>query len=137
VYRVRDALRRLEAGEPSPVDMRGHKEAFFDALARDFNTPTALAALFEWLREANRRGAGVGDSDLREMLAVLGLERLEPLESTGDVDPQAAELLQRRQKAREERDFEEADRVREELLALGWEIRDGPQGSELIPILDA
>ena len=33
-------------------------EAFFDALANDFNTPTALASLFEWVREANRRGTG-------------------------------------------------------------------------------
>jgi len=29
-----------------------HKQAFFDALAHDFNTPTALGSLFEWVREA-------------------------------------------------------------------------------------
>jgi len=120
--------------------MARFKEAFFDALAQDFNTPKALAALFEWLREANRRGEGVGDSDMRAMLEVLGLDGLEPLESTGDleaIDPQAFALLQRRQAAREQRDFRQADRVRDELLALGWEIRDGPDGSELIPTFDS
>jgi len=136
VQRLRDALRRLDAGSPSPPDMAHHTEAFFDALANDFNTPAALAALFEWVREANRRGGGVGDSDLREMLAVLGLERLTALQAVGDpaaIDPQAAALLEERERARGERDFEAADRLREELRERGWEIRDGPEGPELIP----
>ncbi len=136
VARLRDALRRLEEGRPSPPDMAAHKEAFFDALANDFNTPTALAALFEWVREANRRGAGVGDGDLHEMLEVIGLGELTPLAGVGDmaaIDPAAVALLEQREQARSNRDFEAADRVREELRALGWEIRDGPDGPELIP----
>jgi cysteinyl-tRNA synthetase len=136
VHRIRDALRRLDAGQPSPPDMAHHTEAFFDALANDFNTPAALAALFEWVREANRRASGVGDADLREMLGVLGLGELEPLQAIGDVtsiDPEATSLLQRREQARSERDFQAADRMREELRLRGWEIRDGPDGPELIP----
>jgi cysteinyl-tRNA synthetase len=135
VYRIRDALRRLEKGEPSPPDMARHKEAFFDALANDFNTPTALASLFEWVREANRRGGGVGDADLRGMLAVLGLEALTPLEAVGDmtaIDSEATSLLLQREQARRARDFQTADRIREELHAKGYEIRDGPDGAELI-----
>jgi cysteinyl-tRNA synthetase len=133
VERLREALRRLDAGRSSPPEMAHHKDAFFDALANDFNTPTALAALFEWAREANRRGSGVGDGDLREMLAVLGLGALTPLEGGGDVDPAAIELLEQRTQARAARDFEAADRAREELRSLGWEIRDGPDGPELMP----
>jgi cysteinyl-tRNA synthetase len=136
VHRIRDALRRLEEGRPSPPDMAHHTAAFFDALANDFNTPAALAELFEWVREANRRGAGVGDSDLREMLGVLGLGELSPLQADGDVtsiDPEAMALLQRREQARSERDFEAADRIREDLRGRGWEIRDGPNGPELVP----
>ena len=136
VLRLRDAMRRLDAGRPSPPEMAHHKDAFFDALANDFNTPTALASLFEWVREANRRGAGVGDGDLREMLDVLGLGALSALQSIGDVagiDQQAHALLEDRERARGERDFETADRVREQLRALGWEIRDGSDGPELIP----
>jgi cysteinyl-tRNA synthetase len=136
VNRIRDALRRLIAGDESPPDMAGYREAFSDALAEDFNTPKALASLFEWVREANRRGQGVGDRDLREMLEILGLGDLTARETVGDVagiDPEAVELLARREAARSERDFEAADRLRDELSARGWEIRDGVEGSELIP----
>jgi cysteinyl-tRNA synthetase len=137
VLRIRDAMGRLEQGTASPADMGHYKEAFFDALANDFNTPIALAAMFEWVREANRRGQGVGDADLREMLDVLGLGGLTPLQSVGDaagIDPNAAALLDERERARADRDFARADEIREQLRALQWEIRDGPQGPELIPI---
>jgi cysteinyl-tRNA synthetase len=137
VYRIRDALRRVTHGGESPPEMAHHKEAFFDALAEDFNTPKALASLFEWVREANRRTEPAGDADLIEMLGVLGLGDLTPLEAVGDtagIDSAAVELLAQRERARSERDFEAADRLREELSARGWEIRDGPGGSELIPI---
>jgi cysteinyl-tRNA synthetase len=136
VQRIRDALRRLARGGASPADMTHHKQAFFDALANDFNTPAALASLFEWVREANRREEAVGDGDLREMLSVLGLDGLTPLEAASDVaatDPAAVALLEQRERARATRDFQTADRVREELRARGWEIRDGPAGPELIP----
>ncbi len=60
VDRIREALAHLTPGEPSPADMAPLRDAFFDALARDFNTPAALASLFEWVREANRRGRRSG-----------------------------------------------------------------------------
>jgi cysteinyl-tRNA synthetase len=135
VYRIRDALRRLLEGECSPADMAHHRDDFLDALANDFNTQAALASLFKWVREANRRGQGVGDADLREMLDLLGLGDLTPLEAPGDVasiDRDALSLLAQREQARAERDFQAADRMREELRARGWEIRDGPDGPELI-----
>jgi cysteinyl-tRNA synthetase len=137
VDRIRDALRRLVAGDHSPPDMAHHREAFLDALASDFNTPKALASLFEWVREANRRGEEVGDGDLREMLGLLGMGELTPLSAAGDVagiDPQASELLDRREEARRNRDFQEADRLRAAIHELGWEIRDTPKGAELIPL---
>jgi cysteinyl-tRNA synthetase len=136
VYRVRDAMRRLRAGQVSPPDMRAHTDAFFAALANDFNTPAALAAMFEWVREANRRGEEVGDGDLREMLGVIGLGELAPLEAGGDlagIEPEATALLEQRERARAERDFQTADGNRDELRARGWEIRDGADGPELIP----
>jgi cysteinyl-tRNA synthetase len=137
IQRIRDALRRLDSGAPSPSDMRVQAEAFFEALADDFNTPKALACLFEWVREANRRGEAVGDGDLREMLATFGLENLQPLAAGGDVhaiDPEAVALLASREAARRERDFEQADRLRGEIAARGWEIRDSAAGPELIPL---
>ncbi len=74
VNRIREAGRRLPAG-PSPVELEPLRDSFFDALARDFNTPEALAVLNEWLRRAaSPQQESAGDSHLREMLAVLGLE---------------------------------------------------------------
>ena len=93
--RVREALRRLAPGEPSPADMSSYKDDFFAALRNDFNTPAALAAMDGWIREANRRAEGVGDGDLREMLGVLGLGELTPLQSADAAgeDPEAMALL--------------------------------------------
>ena len=136
VQRIADALGRLAAGQPSPPDMVAYKQAFFDALANDFNTPTALACMFEWVREANRRKGGVGDADLREMLGVLGLDDL-AAQSAADpaaIDRDVSELLARRERARAQGDFQTADRMREELRARGWQLRDGPDGPELIPL---
>ena len=129
---IREAGRRLTDG-PSPAALAPLREAFFAALADDFNTPRALAAVSDWIREANRRGEGVGDAALREMLGVLGLENL--LEADADGPPaEIAELAARRADAREQRDFAEADRLRDELRSRGWEVRDGPGGPELVAV---
>jgi cysteinyl-tRNA synthetase len=136
VQRVRDALRRLEPGQASPPELARHREAFLESLASDFNTAAALASMFEWVREANARGHGVGERDLREMLELLGLGDLAPLQATDEqsLDPQALELLAQRERARAQRDFELADSLREQLRRRNWEIRDGPDGPELIPL---
>ncbi len=134
VRRVREAARRLAPG-PSPPELAPLKERFFDALADDFNTPIALAAVFEWIREANRRDPGTGDADLREMLTILGLENLfDVAAGDGEPDPDALALLERRETARAARDFAEADRLRDELAAHGWQVRDSADGPQLVPI---
>jgi cysteinyl-tRNA synthetase len=131
VRRVRDAGRRLVDG-PSPADMASFKERFFEALRDDFNTPAALAAAFEWIREANSR-SDVGRDDLVEMLGVLGLENLlEPETIEAGAEEQA--MLRAREDARAGRDFAEADRLRDALRSRGWEVRDGPAGPELVPV---
>jgi cysteinyl-tRNA synthetase len=131
VERIREAARRLVPG-PSPEWSAPLRERFFDALADDFKTPEALAAAFEWVREANRAPAGTGDGDLREMLAVLGLDNLLDVPAAEAPD-KVIELRDARERARAARDYAEADRLREEIRAHGWEVRDGPDGPELLP----
>ena len=117
---------------PSPAWSAPLRERFFDALAEDFNTPAALAAVFEWVREANRTAPGTGDADLREMLGVLALDNL--LDVAAAAAPaEVVELSQARERARAARDYAEADRLRDEIRAHGWEVRDGPNGPELLP----
>jgi cysteinyl-tRNA synthetase len=131
VARVRDAARGLVDGD-SPADMRHLRGAFFDALAEDFNTAQALGALFEWIREANRREDPVGRADLVEMLSVLALENL--AEHGSEAGAEEQELLEERQAARAAGNYAAADRLRDELRHRGWEVRDGPDGPELLRI---
>jgi cysteinyl-tRNA synthetase len=132
VKRIREAARKLIAGA-SPDWSAPLRERFMDALAYDFNTPRALAEVFDWVREANASTSAVGDADLREMLGVLGLENLlEP--AVVEAPPQALALLAARERARAARDYAEGDRLRDELREMGWEVRDSPGGPELLPV---
>jgi cysteinyl-tRNA synthetase len=132
ISRIREAARRMEAGA-SPAALEPVRDRFFDALAHDFNTPEALAALNEWLRAAASPELGApGDSHLREMLGVLGLEAL--LDPVAEAPAQVRGLAEQREQARAGRAFAEADRLREEIAALGWEVRDGSGGFELLPL---
>jgi cysteinyl-tRNA synthetase len=135
VERIRDLVRRLDREGDSAAELDELTERFFDELADDFNTAAARAVLFEWLAEANRRidaGERVGPGRLGEMLHAFGLESL--LESADDEAPdEIRRLAADRDAARAARDFERADRLRDELAELGWEIRDMPDGAQLVP----
>ncbi len=141
VERIRDALSRLVQG-PSPDDMREYRDRFLAALADDYNTPAALAAMFDWIREGNRRTEAerrgeadgrrpdVGDADLREMLDLLGLGELGQDAAPDDV----LALAGQRAAARAARDYAAADGFRDQARALGWDLRDGPGGTEAFPL---
>jgi len=133
VSRIREAARRLPAG-PSHPQLQALRGRFFAALQEDFNTASALAHLNEWIREATSPSLALagGDQHLREMLAVLGLERL--LAPPQRAPEAVRELAEQRERARRERDFEAADQLREQIAAQGWEVRDGAGGFELLPL---
>ena len=97
VRRIRDAARRLQPGD-SPEDLAPLRDAFFDALADDFNTAEALARVFDWIREANRREGPVGDAQLREMLEVFALDNL--LDAEEGPPEELVELARQRTEAR-------------------------------------
>ncbi len=86
-------------------------DAFAAALDDDFNTPEALASMHRWR-----------DHELlRRALSVFGLDSLAEQEQP---PPEVVDLARRRQAARRARDFDEADRFRSAIDALGWEVRD-------------
>ncbi len=134
VDRVREVVRRLDPAGPAIPELDGFAERFFDQLADDFNTPAARAELFEWVAEANRRldeGERLGPGALGEMLAAFGLESLldeKAEEAPAEIERMAAE----REEARAARDFERADRLRDDLAAQGWEVRDTAEGPRLV-----
>ena len=153
VDRVRELCMRLDPAAPEPEALEPYAERFFAALADDFNTPAARAALFDWVAEANRRldaGETLGVGDLEGMLRCLGIENLldhtRHGDSTGNTgnaparrdaatapDERVGALLAEREAARAARDFATADLRRDEIAALGWDVRDTPQGAQLVP----
>jgi cysteinyl-tRNA synthetase len=129
VERLRNFFREHPAGQGQGDGSR--LNAFKDALADDFNTPRALAEVFELVGEANREETpGAGDAVL-EMLTLLGLESL--AEAEGGADDEAEALLAEREEARGAKDFERADEIRDRLAELGWEVRDSADGARLVP----
>jgi cysteinyl-tRNA synthetase len=110
----RDVLRN-----PSQPAADDAWERFAAALDDDFNTPAALAVMHEWRNhELLRRALGIFGLDS------LGVEDEAPRE--------VVELAERRLAARAARDFEEADRVRAEIEAAGWDVRDEADGFRLV-----
>ncbi|MBX5441212.1 MAG: cysteine--tRNA ligase [Solirubrobacteraceae bacterium] len=129
VERIREAARRAGDG-PSP-ELEPLRDRFFDALADDFNTPAAMAALYEWITRSNASGGGDA-AQLREMLEVLALDNLLDAD-VPQAPPEVVELAERRVAARAARDFALADELRDRIAAAGWTVRDGPDGYELTP----
>jgi cysteinyl-tRNA synthetase len=105
---------------PSVEAASGEWERFAAALDDDFNTPEALAVMHGWR-----------DHELlRRALSVFGLGSLAEAEAA---PPEVVELAERRQRARAERDFDQADRLRAEIESAGWEARDVAGGYQLVP----
>jgi len=127
--RRRDRLVPVESEEAAGY-VAERRDEFFAALADDFNTPRALAALFELVAEGNRRSLPGARAALEEMLPIVGLDSL--LAPEAEADAESRELLAERERARAARDFERADRIRDELAQRGWEVRDAPEGARLV-----
>jgi cysteinyl-tRNA synthetase len=112
---LRNRLREGDGGhDPALV------EAFCTALDDDFNTPKALALLFDAPPSAS--------GTLAELLGVLGLGSLAE-EQAAPAD--LVDAARQREQARAARDFARADELREQIEAAGWEVRDTAEGARL------
>jgi cysteinyl-tRNA synthetase len=131
VERIRELARRLDADAPGLSD---YEARFYAALGDDFDTPAAVAVVFELVTEANKRIAAekaVGAGPLQGMLWTLGLDNL--LDDEDDVPgPDEERLMAEREEARAAKDFATADARRDELAARGWQVRDTPEGPRLV-----
>ena len=113
----------------------GFRARFDEAMDDDFNTANAVSVLFELVRALNsataadnqptKAGAKACLDMLREFTDVLGLLYSRKEEN---LDAQIEQMIADRQAARAAKNYAEADRIRDELKAMGIELKDTKQG---------
>jgi cysteinyl-tRNA synthetase len=116
-----------------PAVLADARAAFEAALDDDLNVSAALAALFDLVRELNRRIAerGLSTADASRALGVMrDLDRVLAIlpDETPDLPDGAAQMLEAREAARAARDWATSDRLRDELAALGVVVEDTRDG---------
>ena len=133
--RLYTALKDIDIREKAVDWEEKHAIRFAQAMNDDFNTPEAVAVLFEMANEINRTHSVEMASQLKALAGVLGLLERDPrqfLQGNGRIDGNEEkwieEQIQARIEAKKLKNFAEADRIRDELLGKGIVLEDKPGG---------
>ncbi len=119
-------------------DLDGFKDKFIESMDDDLNTADAIAAIFDMVSAINlavkdgasKSYANEALSKIEELTDVLGIFKKE--DEDGSLGDEVQELIERRQTARKEKNWAEADKIRDELAAMGITLKDTPQGVQII-----
>ncbi|MDD6269012.1 MAG: cysteine--tRNA ligase [Oscillospiraceae bacterium] len=145
LYTCRDTLdRAIAAANNGEVTAEAQeiftkrRQQFEAAMDEDLNTADAVTALFELARDLNKMSADntvskeqltAGAELFDQITEVLGI--LYNRKKADEIPAEVKELAEKRAAARKAKDFAEADRLRDEIAALGWQIKETRQGTEI------
>ncbi|WP_196887891.1 cysteine--tRNA ligase [Aureivirga sp. CE67] len=142
LFEALDTLEKLEAGNSSNFDVKEWRTKCYDAMNDDFNSPILISYLFEAVKQINLMKDGNAsltqeDFDLFKatlhafVFDVLGLKN-GTAEGSNDEDKIGGVvelLIKLRKEARDNKDWALSDQIRDELLALGIQLKDGKEGT--------
>ena len=142
-YKLMDALNSLQniqTSKTTSIDIIAWKQQCYDAMNDDFNTPILIAHLFEAVKMINQlkeQKATITADDLVEfqktmnafVFDVMGLTNETKQDSSDKIDGVVALLIKLRKEARDNKDWALSDQIRDELLALGIQLKDGREGT--------
>ncbi|AHK15773.1 cysteine--tRNA ligase [Thalassolituus oleivorans] len=133
--RFYNALQEANVGDAADIDNE-YSQRFHAAMDDDFNTPEAIAALFDLVREVNKTTGEEQQAlagQLKYLGGVLGCLQADPQTflqaGAGDDAAWIEEMIAKRIAAKKAKDFATADAVRDELVAKGIVLKDGPEGT--------
>ena len=119
-----------ELGEPGAVDV-GFVDRFTEMVNDDLNMPRSIALTWELVR--TDLPSGVRKATLLKFDEVLGLGLADWQPKVEEAPAEVLELLVQRQQARAEKRWKDADALRDQINAAGWELMDTPEGPKLKP----
>ncbi len=135
------SLKEITADTKSTIDIAAWKQSCYDAMNDDFNTPILIAQLFEGVRFVNLLKDGketLNSDDLNNfakamhafVFDVLGLEDEKVSDSNNDkLEGTVNMLIEMRKQARDNKNFALSDQIRDQLIALGIQLKDGKEGT--------
>ncbi|WP_278036271.1 cysteine--tRNA ligase [Flavobacterium nitratireducens] len=136
-----DSLPQIKTSSSSSLDIASWKQLCYDAMNDDFNTPILIAHLFEGVRyinllKDNKETISVADLEILTntinafVFNVLGLENQKAADSSNaKLEGTINMLINMRNKARADKDFAMSDHIRDQLLALGIQLKDSKEGT--------
>ncbi|MFH1286038.1 MAG: cysteine--tRNA ligase [Candidatus Micrarchaeota archaeon] len=139
VLLAREALNRAKGGKEANLEKRAEelKQKFIDSMDDDFNSPFALAALFEFASELNKHSAlGAQASSLSLQQALSTFEELAGsiglfFKKKEEIPENISKLAEEREDARKSKDWKRADEMRAKLAELGYELQDSKDGVKI------
>ncbi len=145
VEEIKEGITKNKADGLTPeFDIDRYKFAFENAMDDDFNTPKATAVIFDFVRDANKT---IGDkkseinsefyimlkdflkSTAEDVLTIINFKNIEILENKSLQNDLVELLIKLRNEARQEKNFQLGDNIRDELAALGVQLKDSKEGT--------